>query len=168
MKSIIAAAGLVLCLAIAPATHAQSDGVSESDSPDDSATAEPLAPAPIPVDGLAYLQLAQAMPFGLWESRFAETMREYRLGIVPTDVTQEQLGELATAARVVAVQLQQLTPPAQLVQIHELNISAASEYAAAFQSSMDALNGDDSAYETAYGHFDRAEALAREARQQLR
>lgn len=169
MKSLIAAAGLVLSLTIAPAAHAQSGGDSETDGfIDDAATAEPAAPSPIAVDGLTYLRMSQAMPFGLWELRFAETMREYRLGIVPPDATQEQLQELDTAARVVAGQLQQITPPAELAQVHELNISAASEYAAAFQSSMDALNGNDSAYDTAYGHFDRAEAFASEARQRLR
>jgi|SRR5579859_1934363 len=170
MKSILVGAALALVVLIAPASYAQSSGEPAVDevAADGSAVETPPSPSPIPMEGWVYLQTADSLPFGLWEVRVADTLRQYRLGVISQEGAYQQLQFAAGAASVVATQLRKYQPPPQMAHAHDLNINAATEYQAAFEAMMTYLSGDESAFAAADSHLLRAEDLAYQARQELR
>lgn len=155
--------GTVLSASLAYA-QSETDGIDAA--PEDAATS--VSQQPTPVDSMAYLQMAESMPFGLWESRLNDTLRMYRLGIITRDAAKEQFDELGSAARITAAQLEALTPPPQFAAVRTLNIDAALQYAAAFDLGPSTLDGDETTRAAANDHIAQAEDLAAQALQQLR
>jgi hypothetical protein len=168
MKFGLALTAFSLSLLLAPVSYAQSSGDAPPDDTIETTTDAVSVPATMPVPAAVYLRTADSMPFGLWEVRLSDTLRNYRLGVFTVVDTQKELRLLDGAAKFVAARLEELTPPPQFADVHQLNIEATTEYGAAFQSIIDALNTDDHNFTAAISHLQRAEAAADLARQELR
>ena len=152
---------LVFAIAFAPRTASADSGSGSS-----SDVLSPVtAPAPSPVNADVYLRVADTLPstWLTWSSRFSDDARRYRLGALTLSQMDGELQLLDSAAGTILRELQQMTPPDQFSQVHQLNLATTAEYRDAFEAARAAVDGDESSYAIAESDFDQAASLAQQA-----